>query len=98
MNITVETNFNIGDEVFPIAEEIEHNDWYSTGTCWRVKTEDIYSENKEPLRIRTIKLDIWDDCIEVKYNIDFSIYKERDIFKTYEEAQEECKRLNSYMG
>lgn len=97
INISKETKFNVGDEVYAIDELDVYNDYYRNETEWKVLKED-YSREPIKFKITNIKLEYITNNkgsrIKVFYTIDNTNYEESLLFKTLEDAENECKKLN----
>lgn len=94
INVSIETDYNIGDEVFIITEIPKYNNMYRDETIWTVETDDFDRRKHSPFKIKKRVIEEFEDNIEVFYKIYNYLYKETEIFKDLESAIAECKKRN----
>jgi len=92
MDISCNTEFNIGDTVYCISREPINNNFYCDTYIWK-----IYSDEYNisiPLRIFNINIKVNKKQTDIFYQVDNILCNEKDVFYSIEEAQNECDKRN----
>ena len=96
MLINIETNYNIGNEVYIIHNTSKYNDFYCTETEWQVvyHDSDFHNVRTLPFKIEKIVVNQYLTKTKLLYEIDGYLYTEDDMFVNLEDAKKECKIRN----
>ena len=94
INISIETDYNIGDKVYVISEVPKFNNLYKDEIKWIVETDDLDGRKYEPFKIKGRIIEQYEEKPKVFYNIHHGLHTETSIFKDLDSALEECKRRN----
>jgi len=94
INITIETDFNIDDDVFVITQIAKYNNLYRNETIWAVETDDFDRRRHSPFKIKGRIIEQFGRKPIVFYKVYNYLYKETEMFKDLDSAVAECKKRN----